>query len=796
MGKIKILRLPTQTGDDEIGQKARNLQWLAKHRWRVPKTFVLPASIGSAYQSNPILLRQQLQILLEKSIKAEQAYAVRSSANVEDSERYSYAGQFRSLLNVRGMLQILEAVENVLESAQSMAVRSYSQKISQHIDNLLIAVIIQEMVTPVISGVSFSKDPLTGLDETVVEAVEGLGEALVQEGRTPLRWVNKWGSWTSQPVSMTIDEKIIGKVVEQTRQIAWQFNAPVDLEWVYDGQEVYWVQLRPITRLDEVNIYSNRISRELFSGIIKPLVWSVNIPLVNGGWIELFTELVGPNDLKAEDLAKSFGYRAYFNMGAVGRILTLMGLPSETLELMLGLEGGQKRPRFRPSGKTYRLLPRMLSFAVRNIRLGPGILQALAEIRQEYDKLQETRLDSLDDYGILNQINQLYEINRKPVQLSIVVPLLMSLYYALLRGRLSGSGIDIARLNITQGLAEMEEYDPNPHLHQLAEHFNKLDQATREIIANRQSYDSFMNLKGIQELQSEVAEFLRHFGHMCDRGNDFSSAPWRETPNLVLQMMVNEAQRSAELAEKSAKLEQPGASHINWEYLAISPFKRWLLMPLYKRARNFQLYREAVSATYSYGYGLFRVYFVELGKRFQAQNLIKQVEDIFFLTWDEIKMVLQGELLEVMELVAQRKADMLATQDMLLPEIIYGEEMPPAIDPAQANSMLKGIPSSPGYYRGPIKVIQSISQMNKLDSGDVLVIPYSDVGWTPLFSRAGAVIAESGGILSHSSIVAREYRIPAVVSVPFAMRLPDHILVTVDGYRGEIILHGDQPTQA
>ena len=71
--------------------------------------------------------------------------------------------------------------------------------------------------------------------------------------------------------------------------------------------------------------------------------------------------------------------------------------------------------------------------------------------------------------------------------------------------------------------------------------------------------------------------------------------------------------------------------------------------------------------------------------------------------------------------------------------------------------------------------------------GDVLVIPYSDVGWTPLFIKAGAVIAESGGILSHSSIIAREYGIPAVVSVPGACQLADGALVTVDGYRGEVI---------
>ena len=84
---------------------------------------------------------------------------------------------------------------------------------------------------------------------------------------------------------------------------------------------------------------------------------------------------------------------------------------------------------------------------------------------------------------------------------------------------------------------------------------------------------------------------------------------------------------------------------------------------------------------------------------------------------------------------------------------------------------LAGIPSSRGYYRGPVRVIRQASDFDKLQRGDVLVIPYSDVSWTPLFTRAGAVIAEAGGMLSHSSIVAREYNLPCVVSVPGACRL-------------------------
>ncbi|MFN2227518.1 MAG: PEP-utilizing enzyme, partial [Anaerolineae bacterium] len=101
---------------------------------------------------------------------------------------------------------------------------------------------------------------------------------------------------------------------------------------------------------------------------------------------------------------------------------------------------------------------------------------------------------------------------------------------------------------------------------------------------------------------------------------------------------------------------------------------------------------------------------------------------------------------------------------------------------------LRGIPTSRGHYTGPARVLRGIQDFARLQEGDVLVIPYSDVGWTPLFTKAGAVIAESGGILSHSSIIAREYGIPAVVSVPGACQIPDGTPVTVDGYRGEILV--------
>jgi phosphoenolpyruvate synthase/pyruvate phosphate dikinase len=125
-------------------------------------------------------------------------------------------------------------------------------------------------------------------------------------------------------------------------------------------------------------------------------------------------------------------------------------------------------------------------------------------------------------------------------------------------------------------------------------------------------------------------------------------------------------------------------------------------------------------------------------------------------------------------------------KDIDPPTIIYGEVAPPLAP--KKHTELKGTPTSGGYYKGLARVVRSPAEFQRVQPGDVVVIPYSDVAWTPLFTKAGAVVAESGGMLSHASIVAREYGIPAVVSVEGAMRIPEGVEVVVDGYTGLVSL--------
>jgi pyruvate,water dikinase len=199
------------------------------------------------------------------------------------------------------------------------------------------------------------------------------------------------------------------------------------------------------------------------------------------------------------------------------------------------------------------------------------------------------------------------------------------------------------------------------------------------------------------------------------------------------------------------------------------------------------IYREQISRNYVYGYGLFRPYFFAVADWMIKNKWLEEREDIFFLKWDEIqKAVSEKSGDHLMAIIKQRRAEMEEYKDITLPDVIYGDEPPPVF--SETYDRMHGTPTSQGYYVGPAKVIFGRDDFDKVEQGDVIVIPYSDVGWTPLFSRAGAVIAESGGILSHSSIIAREYQIPAVVSVSNCMHLDDQQQVSVNGFTGEIVL--------
>jgi pyruvate,water dikinase len=352
----------------------------------------------------------------------------------------------------------------------------------------------------------------------------------------------------------------------------------------------------------------------------------------------------------------------------------------------------------------------------------------------------------------------------------------MQIYTGMLKKQLSRMGVEFEQFDLTQGMEALDQFDPNVHLAELSRQYRELDEPLQARISEG-SYDEFCQLPGIEPLQETVERFREQFGYLRDSDIDFSMTPWRDDPDLVLRMVVNYT--SAEGKDQKvtfADLETPGP-------------QRLLLRPIYRRARRFRYYREAFGYLHKLGYSLFQPYFLAMGDGLVSRGTIGDREDIYYTYFDEVRDIVENERYqaEYRQRIEERKRELEDCLDITPPSVIYGDHAPPL--ESHITDKLKGTPTSRGQYTGPVRVVRGIRDFDKLQEGDVLVIPYSDVGWTPLFTKAGAVIAESGGMLSHSSIIAREYSIPAVVSVPGACHLTDASLVTVDGYRGEIVIH-------
>ncbi len=766
-------RLPVSAGN-----KATNLRWLADHGKQIPVTYVLDWRAYQRYLANDVNLIEELKKELTGQLDPLKPYAIRSSANIEDSLDRSFAGQFKSALNVQGVDAVLQAIWSVWGTAQAGWVNTYLERHKDKNRQIYMAVVIQEMVISRFSGVALSTNPVTGADEVVVEAVPGRGDALVQAGVTPQRWINKWGAWIAKPDSQEVPISLIEQIILETRDIAAKLDAHVDLEWAYDGDSLYWLQVRQITALKQKNIYSSHISKEMLPGIIKPLIGSVNIPLVCTMWIRFMTEIIGKTSVQPEELARLFYYRVYFNMGTLGKLFQEVGLPATSVELMMNaLPEGALKPKIVPTFKTFLRIPNTLLFAIQKWFFANKMIKSISGLQSELKTFSYAEAGKLTEVELLGEIDRLYRVVQTAAYYNIVGQLIMGMYARVLKARLRKFGFDFNQFDFEENDNKLAQFDPNTHLDALHAIFTNMDALLQKKIRSM-PYASLQAEADLRTFTEGVSAFMERFGHFSDNGNDFSSTPWRETPEMVLGLICD---------FKPVSARQTQGLHL--QDLQVGYLHRRILEILAARAHQFRVLREEVSSLYTFGYGLFRYYYLALGKHLAGSGLIEHGDDIFYLSALQVREAALGidTRTDFRTMVKKHKEDIDRFRNITLPVVIYGDEPPPLAE--SSTNKLVGIPSSIGSYTGKTVLVRGIQDFAKVREGDVLVIPYSDVGWTPLFARAGAVIAESGGLLSHSSIVAREYNIPAVVSAEGATRIPDHTLVTVNGHNGEILIH-------
>ncbi len=766
-----IKRLRAGLKSDETGNKANSLIFLHRYGFNIPLTFLVSTYAHDRFLKEGADFLDELRN--EVSALPDKVYAVRSSTTAEDSPEYSFAGQFQTLINISGTEKILEAIKTVWASASLLNDNEYLKR--TRISSLRCAVIIQEMIPAVLAGVSFSRNPVTNQNEIVIEAVEGAGEDLVQKGYTPLRWrIRKDLIFEGNGQYPLFS--VIRQVSADTARLRRYYGNHIDIEWVYDGKQLYYLQLRQITGRKEMQIYSNKMAKEMLPGQIKPLVWSVNIPMVNGTWIQLLEEITGPLEIKPEDLVKQFYYQMYLNTAALGKIFSEFGMSADSLEQLM-IRDEKSSHSFKPGLKTLRHTFRIIKFVAAKMRFEKIFLAEYSELKAKstfYDGMLRKDL-SIDSYPEI--YSMLFNTGKRLAYLNIVAPMLMTMHHKRLKSKLKELHLDYDKIDFRPDFPELTSFSPVPLIDSIRKEIGKLPPVIREQCTTLEKLRSFREADNIS---SSIDRLIKDFGHLSESGNDFSYPKWEEDHEMVFHLI-----RSS--SEHESKSELDSLDKIRRRGVKIAPS----LYKSYMKAGRYKVYREQISSLYIYGYGLFRRLFLYLGKEFAARRIINNENDIFYLKKEEIDSILENfskpDITCYNDVIQQRKSEMEETKDIVLPPVIYGDDAPlPANDKSKNHS---GTGTSPGTYTGKTRVVKSISDFDAVTNGDVLLIPFSDVSWTPVLARAGAIVSETGGMLSHCSIIAREMGIPALVSVPNACIIGNGMKVTVNGSNGILTLH-------
>ena len=750
-GDRQILSLDNELNDSMVGHKAARLSEIRRWGYPVPKGWVLPP-----YEDPEPLI----EIIHPSELSP---FVVRSTAIGEDSQQASGAGQYETILNVTTKEGLLSAIARVQESYQNPNAVQYRQSLG--LKETAMAVLIQQQVRGVFSGVAFSRDPMTQQgDAVVVEALSGNPNELVAGKVTPEQYRafvvdTENFSFVQLEGEGRVPAVLIKQVAYLARHLEDRYHGvPQDIEWSYDGQTLWVLQARPITTL--LPIWTRKIAAEVIPGIIHPLTWSINRPLTCGVWGGIFAIALGSRafGLDFNQTATLHYSRAYFNASLLGTIFRRMGLPPESLEF---LTRGAKLSK-PPLSSTLQNLSGLLRLLGRELTL----VRDFQRDNKKYfapglSKLTEESIEILDAREILARIDSTLELLRRATYYSIFAPLSASLRQALFR--VKDNRIDNS---LTPEVAALQGLD------QLAasakEIFPEFDPETL-------FEDLALSVKG-QEILTEFAQWLEKYGYLSEVGTDIAVATWKEEPHLVKQLFIQLIQGNP--ASQNQKL--------------VNKNRRGFVQ------RRVDL-KGKVTETYSRFLAELRWSFIALEQRWLESGILLESGDIFFIEFEEIRFLIEHIDVELVQELqnkikirrSQREED---SQIQALPLLVYGNSPPPPLIPSSfySGQTLQGIPASHGQVEGKVKVLRNFDSLPEVNKETILVVPYTDSGWTLLLAQAGGLIAEAGGRLSHGAIIAREYGIPAVMDVHNATwLLQDGQWVRVDGSRGIVEVSDD-----
>jgi phosphohistidine swiveling domain-containing protein len=682
--------------------------------------------------------------------------AIRSSATVEDLDRSSFAGQYHSVLGVDAAdpEAVLDAVRLVFASLWHPAPRAYRSGFGIDDDSAAMAVVLMAMVPAERAGVAFTVDPTGADDSARVEFVEGLGESLVSGQTTPAAVVLPR---VGTPVGVPVE---VGEALALALEIERRAGRPQDVEWAWDGERTWIVQARPITVVEAVDgdgfddpvdviaqldLTTAGIG-EMLPGVLPPLVWGVSSLLVEEAFRRLLDDLaVLPPDLVgARAVVRRVEGRAAMDFG---RIQAMAGaLPGSAGEELEAEYFGSRRSGRPAAGTGSPSLGRLRSAAhdLRVVRSRHRYATDAELLHRAVTEIVDDpmELESLDDRGLVAYELRLLDLAA--------------------RGTAAELGVSADATATFRRLQLM-----------LARHVGAVD-------AGRLADRVVVGVGVTVPLGPGSSAAV------------FSGPTWEELGRPVPERADPMSPEDVEglFAERVTEVRGALRERPSWHDDSVMARLRMRAIRRLAReaAARLRGREQAKAALLALGGEVRRVH-LEAGRRLLARGALGDPAEVDLLSPAELFGRLRGRTDHDVspDVIAHRRRWQLR----------YGQEgpLPPRFTGVPTRSPLEhrtgqrheGWAASPGRFRGRAVVVTSPD--DDLPPDAVLVAEATDPSWSPLFLRAGALVLDRGGPLSHAAILARELGLPAVLNVADATGLLAGHDVTVDGDAGVVVVH-------
>jgi pyruvate,water dikinase len=693
-------------------------------------------------------------------------------------------------------------------------VRAYRQREGILEDDLGMGVIVQEMVPADWSGVMFTRDPQGHAGDMRIEAVAGLGEALVSGRVTPLDFVVDRETLSVQSRSGTEQLDFLEDLARLGLRVERRSGFPQDIEWAVTAEGLQLLQARPITvarPLDPSDdgfdstprpgdTYTSRGVAEMLPGALPPLLWTINAPMLSDAFHQMFTRLGVHGTPHDRPTVGRFRGRAALNLSVLREVAEALpgGSASEVERQYLGRAVSQE-PEQTTTGFAF-------GAAIRNWRARRLTADEVGVFCTAVSCLEELDVDvsCLPAANLLKVRARIRELAWRGYTAEVAAASAAGAAYRALEivlARWLGEAAAEWAQRLTAGtLADVAV--GTTRMRRLRRLYERHVPSHTGMAAALTGTPAGRVEARLDDLGAEGRAFVDDLHSTVERlgcRSVYAGATWSEDMEGVWRQMALFAQgRGAPSAPPSheqalAELSELLGGSARWKAGRILTGQfvdlrgRWIAR-LAADATSFLALRERAKSALLVLGGHERRLICEVAGRLTAAGQLLEPDDVLMLTDTELEaMILGAEPVSSAEIERRKSAFARAVAADPLPEIFTGH--PDRLAPAEESGgpLLEGWAASPGQVVGPARVIATLAEGAALLPGEILVAHSTDASWTPLFLDAGGVVLEEGGPLSHAAIVAREFGLPAVLAVRGVVKtvqVGEHL--EVDGTRGII----------